>query len=318
MSDIQLQASRLHAQYGQKTVLHQVDLDLRAGQIVGLIGPNGAGKSSLIRVLAGLHPTSAGSVTVQGVDIQKSPEKARHLIGMVPQDVALFDELSAEETLLLVGRLRNLEGTVLQQEVRRWLALSDLTNVGQSMAKYYSGGMRRKLALGAALIGAPPVLLLDESFAGLDPEGTHAMERELLRHARAGSAILLCSHRLELLERIADRVVLLQDGSVSHTMTRSGIERLKEDRNSSLLDWYLETVNAPSSAVPEDEDDETLMLEHAPSETQNAADAARAQSSVEDGPARTLEMHDDTVTEVIDTQDTTVVIDAETSGENSP
>lgn len=238
-------------------------MDLRAGQIVGLIGPNGAGKSSLIRVLAGLHPVTSGTVTVQGADVQKSPEKARHLIGMVPQDVALFDELSAEETLLLVGRLRNLEGRVLQQEVRRWLTLAELQDVGQSMAKYYSGGMRRKLALGAALIGAPPVLLLDESFAGLDPEGTHAMEQELLRHAKAGAAILLCSHRLELLERIADRVILLQDGRVSHTMTRSGIERLQEDKGASLLDWYLDTVRAHESDPSDDAnaDDETLLLD---------------------------------------------------------
>lgn len=244
MSDIRLQASRLHASYGPKPVLHGVDLDLRAGEIVGLIGPNGAGKSSLIRVLAGLHPVNSGSATANGIDVQKNPEAARGVIGMVPQDVTLFDELSAEETLLLTGRLRNLKGEVLRDEVRRWLKLAELDDVGKAMAKYYSGGMRRKLALGAALIGAPPILLLDESFAGLDPEGTQAMEEELRRHAKLGSALLLCSHRLELLERIADRVVLLQDGRVTQTLTRSGIERLKTDRDSSLLQWYLEAVSA--------------------------------------------------------------------------
>jgi|GEM_PF-5196726 len=264
MSDIQLQASQLYASYGQKNVIHGVDFDVRAGEIVGLIGPNGAGKSSLIRVLAGLHPATSGVVMAGGIDVQRHPEKARTVIGMVPQDVALFDELSAEETLLLVGRLRNLEGKALHREVERWLVLSELDRVGKAMAKYYSGGMRRKLALGAALIGAPPVLLLDESFAGLDPEGTHAMENELQRHAQAGAAILLCSHRLELLERIAHRVVLLQEGRVSHILTRSGIERLQQEKQSNLLEWYLKTVgkehDEEAVVLPASEDTGTTPL----------------------------------------------------------
>lgn len=242
MSKVRLEASDLRVSYGAKAVLHNIQLHLRAGEIVGLVGPNGAGKSSLIRALAGLQPADGGSVTALGTDLQKHPEAARGIIGMVPQDVALFDELSAEETLLLAGRLRNLEGEVLRQEVRRWLTLAELTHVGQAMAKYYSGGMRRKLALGATLIGAPPILLLDESFAGLDPEATEAIEQELMRHRKAGAAILLCSHRMELLERIADRVVLLQNGHITEELTRSGIEQMQEQGSSSLLQWYLHAV----------------------------------------------------------------------------
>lgn len=244
MTKTRLEASSIHVRFGKKEVLKNVDFVLRAHEIVGLVGPNGAGKSSLIRSLAGLQPVNSGSVNAVGIDIQRHPEMARGLIGMVPQDVSLFDELSAEETLLLAGRLRNLQGDVLRKEVLRWLTLTELQDVGQAMSKYYSGGMRRKLALGATLIGAPPVLLLDESFAGLDPEGTHAMERELIRHAKAGAAILLCSHRLELLERIADRVVLLQDGQVSQELTHAGIERLQSEKNQTLLDWYLHAVGA--------------------------------------------------------------------------
>lgn len=278
MSDIQLHASQLHASHGQKTVLHGVDFDVRAGEIVGLVGPNGAGKSSLIRVLAGLHPATSGTVTAAGVDVQRHPESARTVIGMVPQDVALFDELSAEETLLLVGRLRNLEGDTLHNEVQRWLALAELEHVGKAMAKYYSGGMRRKLALGAALIGAPPILLLDESFAGLDPEGTHAMEQELQRHARAGAAILLCSHRLELLERIAHRVVLLQEGRVSQIMTRSGIERLQQEKNASLLEWYLQTVSEDASRTSPHVD-ASLLTHSEPLQTDASKDLAETSTA---------------------------------------
>lgn len=278
MSDIRLQASRVHASYGQKAVLHGIDLDLRAGEIVGLIGPNGAGKSSLIRVLAGLHPVNSGSVQANGVDVQQKPEAARGAIGMVPQDVTLFDELSAEETLLLTGRLRNLKGEILRDEVRRWLKLAELDEVGKAMAKYYSGGMRRKLALGAALIGAPRILLLDESFAGLDPEGTQAMESELKRHANLGTAILLCSHRLELLERIADRVVLMQEGRVTQTLTRSGIERLKTDKDSSLLEWYLEAVSTSAS-----DSDEIAAYEEADTAAQDAQLEGKEASSDGDG-----------------------------------
>lgn len=304
MSNIRLQASGLHASYGQKTVLHGIDLDLRAGEIVGLIGPNGAGKSSLIRVLAGLHPVNSGRVEANGVNVQQKPAAARGVIGMVPQDVTLFDELSAEETLLLTGRLRNLKGEVLRGEVRRWLTLAELDGVGKAMAKYYSGGMRRKLALGAALIGAPPILLLDESFAGLDPEGTQAMEQELQRHANLGTAILLCSHRLELLERIADRVVLMQDGRVTQTLTRSGIERLKTERNSSLLQWYLDAVSqdeAELEALPAHAADDESQTQAAPEGTTSDEDETKTESTHGDA----LGAHEDAADEHTILGDTT-------------
>src|SRR5690554_6250797 len=264
MTKVRLEASGLHVRYGAKTVLQNIQLDLHAGEIVGLIGPNGAGKSSLIRTLAGLHPADAGTVKAGDVDIQRAPEAARGLIGMVPQNVALFDELSAEETLLLAGRLRNLEGEQLREEVRRWLTLAELTDVGQAMSKYYSGGMRRKLALGATLIGAPRILLLDESFAGLDPEATEAIEQELLRHRNAGAAILLCSHRMELLERIADRVVLLQNGHITQELTRSGIDQLRREADLSLLQWYLNAVRAGRADV--DAGNEPMLAPAAASE----------------------------------------------------
>lgn len=250
MAKLRLDADGLVVSYGQKLVLNGVRLQLHAGEIVGLVGPNGAGKSSLIRTLAGLQPARAGMVSALGKDVLKDPEAARLVIGLVPQDVALFDELSAEETLTLAGRLRGLTGDVLRNEVLRWLTLAELTNVGRAMSKYYSGGMRRKLALGATLIGAPPILLLDESFAGLDPEATEAIVDELMRHREAGAAILLCSHRMELLERIADRVVLLQGGTVTEELTRSGIERMSQDPEQSLHRWYLDAVRRGSVRMP--------------------------------------------------------------------
>lgn len=242
MTDVLLDATNLRVSYGDRPVLKGVNLQLRRGEILGLVGRNGAGKSSLIRSLAGLQPVSEGAVWVNDVNVTESPEAARAYIGVVPQDVALFDELSAEETLLLAGRLRGLEGDPLLREVTRWLELADLMKVGKAMAKYYSGGMRRKLALGATMIGAPRVLLLDESFAGLDPEATEALEGELRRHADAGATILLCSHRMELLERLCDRVVLLETGKITDELTRSALDTLQSTPDESLLRWYLERV----------------------------------------------------------------------------
>lgn len=299
MTKLRLEANNLEVSYGPKKVVRDVSMVLRAGEIVGLVGPNGAGKSSLIRALAGLQPADAGSVQVLNVDVFASPQQARGVIGMVPQDVALFDELSAEETLLLAGRLRNLEGDVLRDEVRRWLTLAELTHVGQAMSKYYSGGMRRKLALGATLIGAPPVLLLDESFAGLDPEATAAIEQELLRHRAAGAAILLCSHRMELLERIADRVVMIQNGAISEELTRAGITQLQEQAGESLLDWYLNAVrrgrdnadasaaaaqveSAPAGAQLSGREAPALLADHSDTRDGDAGDANALASSASD------------------------------------
>lgn len=242
MTNVLLDATNVSVTYGSRTVLNGVNLQLRKGEIVGLIGRNGAGKSSLIRALAGLQPVLSGSVWVEDVSVTENPEAARGLIGLVPQDVALFDELSAEETLILAGRLRGLEGEALNAEVLRWLTLADLLKVGKSMSKYFSGGMRRKLALGATMIGAPRVLLLDESFAGLDAEATEALEQELRRHADAGSTILLCSHRMELLERLCDRVVMLDGGKITDDLSRTALDTLAASPDTSLLKWYLERV----------------------------------------------------------------------------
>lgn len=248
MSDVLLDAKQVSVSYGSRVVLQRVDLQLRRGEIVGLVGRNGAGKSSLIRALAGLQPLVSGSVWANGVSVSENPEAARGVIGVVPQDVALFDELSAEETFLLAGRLRGLEGETLQREVMRWLTLADLMKVGKAMAKYYSGGMRRKVALGATMIGAPAVLLLDESFAGLDAEATEALEKELRRHTDAGATILLCSHRLELLERLVDRVVLLEKGVIADELSRESLDELARSAETSLLRWYLDKVRDPESA----------------------------------------------------------------------
>lgn len=286
MTKILLEAHRLRVDYGSRTVIHDLQFALQEGEIVGLVGPNGAGKSSLLRALAGLQPAAAGTVYARKLDVLEAPQSARGAIGMVPQDVALFDELSAEETLLLAGRLRNLKGDQLRNEVRRWLRLADLERVGQAMSKYYSGGMRRKLALGATLIGAPPILLLDESFAGLDPEATEAMEQELLRHRQLGSGILLCSHRMELLERIADRIILLQNGSITEELTRAGIEQMQATAGMNVLQWYLQAVRrGPIDDASADDATTVTMLSETTSAPALRSEATTTVETRADTPA---------------------------------
>lgn len=251
MADFTLEVRGLTVRYDAKIAVDDVTLELRPGSFVGLIGPNGAGKSSLMRAMAGIVPPVAGQVTSGAIDVLEQPEKARGRIGWLPQDVALFDDLSAEETLLLAGRLRGLQGDALKREVLRWLKLTGLHEARGALARYYSGGMRRKLALGATMIGDPPVILLDESFAGLDPEATATIEDELRRHRQRGASILLSTHRLEILERLADRVILLQNGRVTQELTRAGIDEILDGPSRGLVAWYLERMRGRQQDVPE-------------------------------------------------------------------
>ncbi len=203
-----IEITGLQKRYGVVEALRGVDLKVEPGELVGLIGPNGAGKTTTLRVLTGqLLPTS-GTVRVVGVDVVANPGEARKKLGVVPEEPALFEYLSCREFLEFVVQIRG------AGDVDRAVEESGLGTDADRLIREYSQGMRRKAALAAALVASPPVLVLDEALNGLDPPSAARVKQTLRDRCDAGATVLLSTHVLETVEKVADRVVMLAQGRV--------------------------------------------------------------------------------------------------------
>lgn len=206
-----LAVSELSKSYRKIKALSDVSFEVNPGEFIGLIGPNGAGKSTLMNTVMGRIAPNHGTIHVHGVNVMDATVEARRHVGFVPQDLDLHGYLTGEEYLRFVADLR---GSSTDQEIEDLLALTELSAARHRVVKEYSGGMQRKLAIAAALVGRPPLLILDESFVGLDPESTYRIRRRLEEHRENGGAVLLSSHILEMLERVCTRIVMLVQGEL--------------------------------------------------------------------------------------------------------
>ncbi|MFK7930634.1 MAG: ABC transporter ATP-binding protein [Myxococcota bacterium] len=216
--------------FGRVVAVERVDLSLPSGSFVGLIGHNGAGKSTLLRMLTGLLLPTEGRVRVAGIDVHQEPRKARQVLGAVPERPALYEYLTAREWLNFVAEVRG--GAEAIDEL---LDAMDLSGDADRLIREFSQGMRRKAALAAALLGDPAVLVLDESLNGLDPPSAARVKALLRRRVDAGATVVLSTHVVDTVEKVADRVVMLAHGSVvaderTSDMVSGGLEALFLER----------------------------------------------------------------------------------------
>ena len=199
---------QVEKRFGATTALAGVSFEVGAGELVALIGHNGAGKSTTIKILTGQLLPDAGSATIGGRDLAKEPALAREQLGYVPEDPRLYDYLTAREFLELVIDIRG------SGELAYGLEVAALGDDADRLIREYSQGMRRRTALAAAMVSRPQALVLDEALNGLDPPSAARVKAQLREARDRGSAILLSTHVLETVERLADRVVMLAHGSV--------------------------------------------------------------------------------------------------------
>lgn len=223
---IRLHIDQLVKRYRRLTAVDGFSVDVAAGEFVGFIGPNGAGKSTTMGCIAGILAPDGGRIEVAGVDVVEHPVEVRRHIGFVPQELDLYDYLTGEEFLRFVADIRGVGGAEQDDEVDELLELTELSDARDRVVKEYSGGMARKIAICAALIGQPELLLLDEAFVGLDPESTLRIRKRLQTYCEAGGAILLSSHILDMLERICTRVVIMVDGELSRDISRDELDAM--------------------------------------------------------------------------------------------
>ncbi|MEU1630356.1 ATP-binding cassette domain-containing protein [Streptomyces sp. NPDC020096] len=209
-----IRAEGLVKTFGDIRALDGVDLDVPEGAVLGLLGPNGAGKTTAVRVLTTLLRPDAGSAQVAGVDVLRNPNRVRSLIGLCGQYAAVDEYLTGRENLQMVGELYQLRARDAKTRARELLEWFDLAEAADRPAKTYSGGMRRRLDLAAALVARPPVMFLDEPTAGLDPRNRLALWELVENLAAEGTTLLLTTQYLEEADRLAHDIAVVDHGRV--------------------------------------------------------------------------------------------------------
>jgi len=224
-----------------------IDLSVPRGSLYGFVGPNGAGKSTTIKCLTGLLAPSAGSIRLLGLDPARNPVAVKRQVGVVPEDLALFELLTAAETLAFVGQVHGLPAATIKARSAELLALMDLTEASGQLVADYSHGMRKKTSLAAALLPAPNLLFLDEPFEGVDAIASRQIKDLLLEYVRRGGTVFLTSHILEVVERLCDHIGVIHKGRL---VAQGPIDSLRSGAaaGETLEAMFLRLVGAPLAA----------------------------------------------------------------------
>ena len=223
--------------YGDFIALHPLNVEVHSGEFFGVFGPNGAGKSTFIKLLTGQLRPSKGQIEILGINAVKQPQKLKANIGIVPESESPPSYLTPVEFLQFVAKLRDVENH--SHEVEYWLDWFGLEEKRNTLCKDLSKGQRQKVMLASAFIHKPKLLFLDEPFANLDPIYQRKCREWLLKHVKEGGTIFLCSHVLEMAERMCNRMAIINDGKVLAAGTVRG---LKETNDETLEDVFIRLV----------------------------------------------------------------------------
>jgi ABC-2 type transport system ATP-binding protein len=238
MTAIPLQVSGLTRRYGELVAVNHLSLEVRPGEILGFLGPNGAGKTTTLKVCAGLLRPDAGEVVVAGASLRHEPLRARGSMGFVPDVPFLYERLNAREFLDFIAAIYDQPAHAASLRAEELLTRLDLLPAAGDLIETYSHGMRQKVALAAALIHNPPLLMLDEPLTGLDPRGARTLKDVLRERASRNLGVLVSTHLLDVAERLCDRVVILHHGEELAEGTLAHLRGDHSDR--SLEDVFLE------------------------------------------------------------------------------
>jgi ABC-2 type transport system ATP-binding protein len=233
--------------FGQKVAVNNLNLVIRRGEFFGFLGPNGAGKSTTIKMMVGLVRPNAGAAFIGGVDVWREPIRAKTLMGVLPEKLNLYERLSGRELIEFAGRLYDLPRDEIQRRAEALLKVLGLADDADKLVVDYSVGMRKKIALAAALIHRPQVLFLDEPFEGIDPVSSRVI-RDILRELTAsGTTIFFSSHIMEVVERLCTRVGIINHGQL---VAEGTLAELRERAGgggtaaASLEDVFLQVIGA--------------------------------------------------------------------------
>ena len=271
MNDHAIQAEGLVKHYGEVKALDGLDLEVATGTVLGVLGPNGAGKTTGVHILATILRPDQGRARILGHDVIASPEAVRQVIGLAGQFAAVDENLTGRENLHLVGKLTHVPASFYRNRAAELLERFDLVDAADRTAKTYSGGMRRRLDVAAALVHRPPVLFLDEPTTGLDPHSRKDVWETVEELVSDGTTVLLTTQYLEEADRLADRIVVVDHG---RAIAEGTPHQLKEKLGTTVLEVELLGPAAAQQAA---------MLLQRVSPTMPVVDGSRVELTVDDG-----------------------------------
>lgn len=231
-----LEVNALTKSYGKLTAVSGVSFRADRGEAIGLLGPNGAGKTTTVSIIAGLLRPDSGEVLIEGQRVQSDTDPVKLKIGVVPQEMALYDELTARDNLTFFAALYSLAGAKAKQAIDDALHLVALSDRAGDKVKTFSGGMKRRLNLAAALLHDPQILLLDEPTVGVDPQSRNAIFDNLETLKKRGKTLIYTTHYMEEAERLCDRIVIIDHGKIIANDTLQGLHKLLPVTNVIAID----------------------------------------------------------------------------------
>jgi ABC-2 type transport system ATP-binding protein len=249
MSALAVETTGLSRSFGEVRAVDGVDLAVPIGSFYGFLGPNGAGKSTTLKCLTGLLRPSAGDMRILGIDPRVDPVAVKRRIGVVPEELALFDRLTANETLDFVGQVHGFDRATIRTRAAELLDVIALTEAADWLVADYSHGMRKKLSLAAALLPAPRLLILDEPFEGIDAVASRQIKELLRTFVASGGTVFLTSHILEIVDRLCDHIGVIAKGRLVAQGPMSAF-RAEHGAARTLEEIFLNLVGAGDAERP--------------------------------------------------------------------
>jgi ABC-2 type transport system ATP-binding protein len=243
-NEIAIQTQNLHKDFGEVYAVKGVDLQIKEGEVYSLLGPNGAGKTTTISMISGLLRPTQGDATIIGNSITKNPLAAKAALGVVPQEIALYEDLSARENLSFWGKMYGLRGASLKKRVAEILEITGLSDRQKGRVEKFSGGMKRRLNIGIALLHEPKVVIMDEPTVGIDPQSRRKILDSVMELNKQGMTVLYTTHYMEEAQELSDHIAIMDHGEIIASGTHEELVKIVGE-----LDRIELSINTESQRV---------------------------------------------------------------------
>ncbi|KXZ20741.1 ABC transporter ATP-binding protein [Bacillus nakamurai] len=235
-----VEVTNLTKNYNNQIAVDNISFEVKKGEILGLLGPNGAGKSTTINILATVLSPSNGKIMILNYDLKKDVKQIKQVIGIVPQDLAIYEEISAEKNIRFFAGLYNLKGKELEKRVREALELVQLYDRKDDKPKTFSGGMKRRLNIACGIVHHPSLIIMDEPTVGIDPQSRNHILESIKTLKSNGATVIYSTHYMEEVEAISDRIIIMNEGKIIAQGTK---EELKQNTNDEITYTFQLSIN---------------------------------------------------------------------------